>query len=387
MKSDLDHVLFTSAYLLCLVDALIFGYSTFSAMPYAGALSLMLRVCAATLIFIKLVLDRHYSLGLLMCLIVVGMVLLIAYVKSGYGHIFYLLIICLGMRNVDNETIISLDFWVRIVLCLLIISCGLTGIIENYITYRTNSSVLRYSIGFNHPNTVASLVLSLILEEAWINRRHATGFYSVVVWIIAAITYLITANRTAVLIMVVFPVALLFVKSRPAENSKKRNGGLAFAALFPATAAFSYVAMICCRTSGLFKIIDIALSNRFYNARVIFNSYGVPLLGQQVALVSVKAARLTNSSIALLDVAYLRLLIQAGPIVLVFLAILYGSAMSQAWKKADQLLTLILCVFIIFGLCESGFNNVFMNFTLLLVAKELFNSEERTEEVALCSEM
>ena len=387
MKSDLDHVLFTSAYLLCLVDALIFGYSTFSAIPYAGALSIMLRVCAAALVFIKLVLDRHYSLGLLMCLIVVGMVLLVAYVKSGYSHVFYLLIICLGMRNVDKETIISLDFWIRIVICLLIVSCGLTGIIENYITYRTNSNVLRYSIGFNHPNTVASLVLSLILEEAWINKRRATGFYAVVVWAIAATTYLITANRTAVLIMAVFPISLLFVKDRSVENSEKRNGGLAFATLFPITAAFSYVAMIWCRSSGLFKIIDIALSNRFYNARVIFNSYGIPLLGQQVALISVKAARLNNSSIALLDVAYLRLLIQAGPIVMILLAILYGSVMNQAWKKGNQLLALILYVFIIFGLCESGFNNVFMNFTLLLAAKELFNSEERAEGVALCSEM
>lgn len=386
MKSDLDHVLFTSAYLLCLVDALIFGYSTFSTIPYAGALSIMLRVCAAALVFIKLVLDRHYSLGLLMCLIVVGMVLLVAYVKSGYSHVFYLLIICLGMRNVDKETIISLDFWIRIVICLLIVSCGLTGIIENYITYRTNSNVLRYSIGFNHPNTVASLVLSLILEEAWINKRHTTGFYAIVVWTLAAITYLITANRTAVLIMVVFPVALLFAKDRTVENSEKQYGGSVFAAIIPVTAVFSYAAMMLCRSSSFFRIIDIALSNRFYNAHVIFNSYGVPLLGQQVALVSVKAARLTNSSIALLDVAYLRLLIQAGPIVLILLAILYGSVMNQAWKKGDQLLILILCVFIIFGLCESGFNNVFMNFTLLLAAKELFNSEERTEEVALCSE-
>lgn len=384
MKSDLDHVLFTSAYLLCLIDALIFGYSTFSSIPYAGALSLILRVCAAALVLIKLVLDRHYSIGLLMCLLVVGMVLLVAYVKSGYSHVFYLLIIFLGMRNVDIETIISLDFWARIVICLLIISCGLTGIIENYITYRTNSSVLRYSIGFNHPNTVASLVMSLILEEAWINRRHATGFYTVVIWIMAAITYMITANRTAVLIMVVFPIALFGVRDHSKKDNKKRRGGLAFAALFPIAATFSYAGMTFCRSSGLFRIIDTALSNRFYNARVIFNSYGVSLLGQQVALVSVKAARLTNSSIALLDVAYLRLLIQAGPIVLVLLTILYGSVMNQAWKKGNHLLSLILCVFIIFGLCESGFNNVFMNFTLLFAAKELFNSKEQEECIWPC---
>ena len=379
MKSDLDHVLFKSAYLLCLVDALIFGYSTFSAVPYAGALSIGLRVGAATLILIKLVLDRHYSLGLLMWLIIGGMVLLVSYVKSGYSHVFYLLIICLGMRNVDKETVISLDFWGKIAVCILIVLCGLTGIIENYVTYRTNSSVLRYSIGFNHPNTVASLVLSLILEEAWMNQRHATGVYTIFIWI--------TANRTAVLMMLVFPIVLFGIENHSEKKEQEHRGGFLPAALFPITAVFSYVVMVLCRSSNLFRMIDVALSNRFYNARVIMDAYGIPLLGQQVSLVSVKAARLNNSSIALLDVAYLRLLIQAGPLVLALLAILYGSVMYKAWRKNRQLLFLIGCFFIIFGLCESGFNNVFMNFTLLFAAKELFDTEEHMEEVTLCPEM
>lgn len=378
MKADLDHVLFTSAYLLCLVDALIFGYSTFGNMPYAGTLSVLLRICAAVLILTKLILDRRYSLGLLLRLIAVGLVFLIVYIKSRYSHIFYLLIICLGIWNVDEKAVASLDFWFRMVMCLLIVVCALTGIIENYITYRTSSDVLRYSIGFNHPNTVASIVLSLILEEAWLNQRRGTGFYTVVIWIIAAITYLITANRTAVLIMLVFPLALLFIREGPAENREKRHGSPAFASLLPAAVIFSCLAMLLCRSSFLFRSIDAALSNRFYNAGMIYNAYGVPLLGQQVALVSVKTARLTKSSIALLDVAYLRLLIQAGPVILTLVVILYASAMNRAWKEQKNLLTLIFAFYVVFGLCESGFNNVFMNFTLLMAAKELFAAEQET---------
>lgn len=380
MKADLDHVLFTSAYLLCLMDALIFGYSTFSAIPYAGAMSLMLRGCAAVLIFLKLMLDRHYSLGLLIRLIITGLVLLIAYVKSGYSHVFYMMIVFLGMRDVDHETIISIDFWAKVILCLLIVSCGLMGIIENYITYRTNSTVLRYSVGFNHPNTLASLVLSLILEDAWIYRRRSTGFYSVVIWIIATIIYFVTANRTAVLIMIFFPLALFLVKDQGPESVKRRSGSILFAVMFAAMSVFSYMAMIRCRSSELFRLIDRALSNRFYNSLVLFNTYGISVLGQHVSLISVKVARLTNSSIALLDVAYLRLLIQAGPIVLTLLAILNGKAMSNAWKNRNGLLVLLLSVFLLFGLCESGFNNVFMNFALLFTAKELYGTENNAEE-------
>lgn len=128
----------------------------------------------------------------------------------------------------------------------------------------------------------------------------------------------------------------------------------------------------------MFRSIDAALSNRFYNAGMIYNAYGVPLLGQQVALVSVKTARLTKSSIALLDVAYLRLLIQAGPVILTLMVILYASAMNRAWKEQKNLLSLIFAFYVVFGLCESGFNNVFMNFTLLMAAKELFAAEQET---------
>ena len=79
-----------------------------------------------------------------------------------------------------------MDFSVRFALSVLIVSCSLLGIIENYITYRTGSTVLRYSMGFNHPNTFASIILSLILEEAWLNKRKANGFYIVAVWCVSA---------------------------------------------------------------------------------------------------------------------------------------------------------------------------------------------------------
>lgn len=376
MRSDLDQALFQCAYLLCLIDALIFGYSTFSAIPFSQELSMMLRIGAAVLVGTKLLFDRYYSVKMLISMIIVGLLLLTAYLNSGYSHVFYLLMICLGIRYVDSRRIIAFDFWMRVILCVIIVLCGLTGIIENYVTYRTNSDVLRYSIGFNHPNTVASMVLSLILEDTWINQRRASGLNIVVIWMIATITYFITANRTAVLIMYVFPVVNAISEALSNQVKGRRSGGLVFAQLCPAAALFSYIAMKLCRSSSLFRIIDYALSGRFFNASVIHHLYGMSPLGQKVSLVSVKTARLMSSSIALLDVAYLRLLIQAGPIALALLIILYGCVMNRAWSERNHILVLILVVYIFFGICESGFNNVYMNFTLLLAAKEMCHIDD-----------
>ena len=77
----------------------------------------------------------------------------------------------------------------------------------------------------------------------------------------------------------------------------------------------------------------------------------------------------------MLDVAYLRLLIQAGPVVVLLLAWLYGKTMKESWHLRDRMTCLILGIFVIFGLCESGFNNMLMNFTLVLVVKPLFDAD------------
>ena len=384
MRARRDYLLFVSAYLFCLTDALLFGYSMFNAMPFADELSLLLRLCASSLIFAKLIFDRFYSRRLLLCLFFVGVILLVVYVKSAYSHIFYLLIICLGIRGADCRKLISIDFRARMAVGIVIVVCGLTGVIENYVTYRTDSETLRYSMGFNHPNTFASLVLSLLIEDAWIRRRRATGLYTVVVWLLAGALYMITSNRTAVLIMAAFPV-ILFLAAPASEKKRKKSGQFVSALAFPAASLISFLMMLLCRSSELLAAVDGLLSNRFYNAAVVFSSYGIPLLGQRVTLVSVRAARMTNSSVALLDVAYLRLLIQAGPLVLLLLVILYGKAMGNAHAKGDGWTVLVMEIFMIFGMFESGFNNVFLNFTLLFAAKELFCiNAERSKEVTLC---
>lgn len=374
MKVRLDPLLFYSAYLLCLVDGLVFGYSTMADLPYARLFSMALRLCAAVLVLTKLILDRKYSLKLLLTLVAVGAGTLLSFVRSGYSHVFYLMILCLGLRGVDVERAIRLDFWARMLVCLFIVLCAAIGLTENYITHRTGSQVIRYSMGFNHPNTMASLVLSLMLEDAWIHRRHAAGFYTLVIWTVAGITYLISANRTAVALMVLLPGILLLTGSRPLNPEGR--GRKICVALFPGAAILSWLAMILCRSSGLLRGLDALLSNRFYNAGVLYKAYGASMLGQKITLVSVKTARLTNSSIALLDVAYLRLAIQAGVVILGLLAVLYGRAFRRAWDRGSRLQVVILAIFVLFGMFESGFNNVFLNFTLLLAAQTLFPEAE-----------
>ena len=215
MKIEIEgsQLLFTSAYILCLMDAILISYSSIGVLPGASRVSRCLCVGALLFVLIKLVSDDVYSLVYLFIMILLGALFLLAYIKSGYNHILYFLIDFLGMRNVQSKHILKVDFWLKIILSLLIISSSLSGVIENYLTHRTGESALRYSLGFNHPNTLASIVFSLIVEEAFLSDRKGNGFYTILIWLIDVVLYLITDNRTAVLLIAIFPILLLLQNS------------------------------------------------------------------------------------------------------------------------------------------------------------------------------
>lgn len=370
-----NQFLFFLSYLLCMIDAVLIGYSAFGSIPGMHIISKILCFIALITILLKMLLDGYYSINELLVLLSVGVLLLVAYLQSGYNHIFYFLIVFLGMRGIKAEQIIKWDFTVKIVLMLLIITSALTGIIEHYITYRTGESILRYSVGFNHPNTFAGLVLSLILEEAYISKRPPSAFYIVFIWLVDIAVYFISANRAAVLLIALFPILLFFIRGSESERLFNKYKGTVFVFSYPIMVAISFAVMKFTHKKTFITMIDKLFSNRFYNAGVLFNKYGTRLLGQRVELVSVRSARLSHSSIALLDVAFLRILIQGGVFILFAFCIIYCLACKTAILRDDHWFAGIIFVFMIFGLFESGMNNVYMNFSILLVIENMYRNE------------
>lgn len=383
MKVEIEsnYFLFISAYLLCMIDAILLGYSSFGSIPGTGILSKILRIGALGLVTVKVFGDGFYSLQDIILMFAVSAILFVAYLKSGYNHIFYFLIVFLGMKGIKAEKIVKIDFAVKAFLSFIVIICSVSGMIEHYVTYRTGEKILRYSLGFSHPNTLASIVFSLIIEEIYISHRKVNGFYVLTIWLIDIILYMITANRTVVFLLGMFPLLLLNGNER-GKNKQNNKKSVSAVCCYPSALLFSFLAMKYTGKIKVFTRIDGWFSNRFYNARVLYDRYGIAVLGQKVKLISVKTARLLHSSVALLDIAYLRMLIQAGPVVLAIFGYMYCKSCSRAAEKNDKFLLHILFMFILYGFCESGFNNVFINFTVLLMVEVFYGNEWKEKEYA-----
>lgn len=360
------------SYLLCMADALLISYSTLNGSAAAHYVSIFLRSSSLLVMIGKLVWDGKQRLTTLLFTCAVCSLTAIALIRSGYNHLFYLLVTCLGVWNVDVRKVLWIDFAARISLTLLIIFGSLLGALENYITYRMGSPQLRYSMGFNHPNTLASLVMSLVLEEAWLTRRRPGLLYTSVILLGVIPLYAVTQNRTAIALTIAFPLLLPYAFRRCRVPKAARVLWIVFPLL---VIGFSVAAMTLCQRTPVFREFDLLMSNRFWNSLKVYRQYGVSPLGQHVHLLSVRAARMQHESPILLDVAYLRTLIQAGPFILLFHAALYAAAFRKASLEGDRYSILVFMLFMFYGMFESGFNNVFMNFTLLLTLRSWYSQK------------
>ena len=364
--------LYLLSYLLCMTDAILISYTTLNGTAAAHHVSVFLRFSSLIVMAGKLVWDGKQRLSTLLFTCAVCLLIGVSLYRSGYNHLFYLLVACLGVWNVDVKKALWIDFTARLFLTLFIISGALLGAIENYITYRMGSPQLRYSLGFNHPNTLASLAMSLVLEEAWLTRRRPGVPYTFVLLIGVIPLYLLTRNRTAIALTAAFPFLLPWAfRRRPLRKTAR----IAWT-LFPLLViGFSITAMLLCQRVLLFREFDLLMSNRFWNSLKVYRQYGISLLGQRVQLLSVRLARVQHESPILLDVAYLRTLIQAGPIILLLYAALYISAFRKASLAQDRYSILVYMLFMLYGMFESGFNNVYMNFTLLIALRAWYAQE------------
>ena len=377
-KLYLDDILFALIYLLGMTDTVLIGLSTLGALFHPDLLSMLLRTAATALLVVKLLLDRTYKLSTLVTMLGIGLVFLVSLVLSRYNHIFYFLLIFLGIRHVNIYRLMRVDFWAKIILYSVIVLAALTGVSENYIGSRSNG-IYRYSMGFSHPNALASLTLMLILSDAWLHKRRFSGLYVGIIWLIALAVYLITVNRTSVLLMILFPFFLIpgasssgSLHARPVGKTMTWVSTLAFSM----AAVFCVFIMFYCGNSMIARAIDTLLSKRFTNAFVVFRSYGIPLIGQRVELNSVRTAFLNNQALMLLDVAYLRMLIQGGILPVLLMAVMYTRLARRLCREGDRYTLMLMLIMIIYGISESIFNNVYINFVFIFAAKNLYADDD-----------
>lgn len=368
MKSKSIFVL-RFGYILLLADALLFGMSDFSLMPYAGVMSNGLRVVAFLLLLLRLGMLKQLKKRKTIYMLSFCTVFLLSFFLSRVSHMYYMAMAFLISYQCDFRKLVQFDFKVRATLIALILFFCFVGILDDYTPNRVGTSFVRHSYGFKHPNALGNSLLILGLEALWLYDRKPSAYRMVLAAGFAVLIDAFSDSRTATICVLLFYV-LGFVFNH--YSIRRCPAILRIVVVHLATIIFllNIILLFTVSSNHFAQLLDQLLTGRFTNAWRVYQRYGWTLLGQNVHLVSTReAANTPGLHYALLDIASLRMIIQCGIVPGILMLWLYRRAIEYTLKTNDSATLKLLVTFVIFSIGESTFNHPLICFGWLYVMK------------------
>ena len=368
---------------LTLEEALYFGFFILLSIVkglgfYDGQKVFLLLIipaffCALLKIFLSSYTVRQWIMQIILLLMT-----LLVYCRSGEKGILFIMFMILGMKNISVKKVfyIGLRVWMicAVILCLVSFTR-----LEDTI-YRVHKKmglghIFRWSLGFTHPNIlhITYLVLCAFIIYELAERYSFKHFLLLMLG--NAIVFLYSVSFTGFAITVILLVGELYVKFRPRF-------------CFVEKAVVSLVLPFCLLISFLLPLpfimdstpklhqLNFLLNTRLWLAR----QYLVP---ECISLFGLKMAELEQGSLAI-DNSYVWGFVNYGiiPIVLLILAYLILIADYSRKQKTRELI--IIIAFIAAGYTEPLlFNTSFKNITLIFIGELLFRQKEEAEEYSL----
>lgn len=297
----------------------------------------------------------------------------------GNYDIFITVTTCLAIRGEKTVDVVefifkyaSLFFGVHLLYALLRIP--LAGDTYSQII----SGVVRYNMGFGHPNRFSILLFNLLLMWIWIHFSTITYTEIIMIGIISLINYSITKTRTNEIALIFLLLILIFYKSFP----KKVSVFLKWLAMtiVPVFSLLSMVLVLLYQRGGstLAMALDVILSARIRLGAYAYEHYGLSLLGRNLSNIEIQYDSVYRLNSFTFDNIYTDILMRQGTIWLLIIAIFF---VMLARKQKDNI-NFAIVAWGIYGITEVHGLNVYMLFVMILV-NELFKNNQMTERLYL----
>jgi len=321
---------------------------------------LFLLYLAASILFEK------YTLKELVLICIIGLFLVLSYRNQPDTTLLRVFLLVIAFKNFDFYKLIKFDMKLKIIGVFTVIFLHFAGIFED--VYLVREDYIRHSLGFIHPNRLATYVCVIILQ--WLvlrmHERKITAYNYIVAIAIALITDAITGSRTTLIIMMLGIFTSFFFYYIP-RLSIKRNVIVRAISVFivPVLSLVSYyiASGFDVRLEG-WRNLDVLLSWRVSQMNNIYNNYGLSMLGQEIHLISARVAREQGLDWIILDNAYMALAIRFGVIILIIFSILSIILQRRLLKGRKYELVMIANCFAVLGFTELQFYMIEFNFSL-----------------------
>lgn len=298
----------------------------------------VLMVCAIlTLITIKANMKKW-----ILCIVSV-LIALFSFIKTDDSLMLQLALLIIASLSVDFKSIVKKDLAVKVVILILILFAYSNNLVETM--YFIRDGKIRYSFGFNHPNTFGFFIMSAFFEYIYLKKENIKK--PVFVLLTGVVLYLLTlaSSRSSQITVILFAIMFIIQGLLSKRNKEKPKKSIinfkSIAVIFVLLTFCSiYITEQYKLGSYFAQRMDHFFSGRIYLQMLFLENYDINIIGNSVHYFST------------LDNVYIRMLINFGILAWIFFGFIYCKGVSKGNKLNDKTIVSIIFVLLIYGLME-----------------------------------
>ncbi len=375
-----DDMLFFTAYILYLIVVAIKNTQLWNIIPMPSVLEL-LRIGAVLIVCFKIVSCREYTGRQIIVFCFIIMIVFISCIQNKNFDLFYFVCFVFGIKDISYVRVLYITFIIYIMIIVVITISICTGILSNEAvgfavwsdTMINGEFAERNTLGFGHPNKASAIVFFATMVYMCI--RNKCSFLELVISFgINFMVYQKTGSRTCFLIIIIF-LPLMYWFSNKKKFQKYWQVLFTIASLIIILTA-TLMQIYYDPNNAFFVEINSLLSSRLQLGHQGFLDYGITLFGQDIFWITD-----WNNEYGLpynyVDSAYMRVLLENGIIVYVFLCIAIVATMYSLAKREKGKLCIAFLALLVHSMVEMSIYNIAWSpFCLLMGQMAILNDSK-----------
>lgn len=303
---------------------------------------------------------------------------IVTYYYSKYTGFFTLVLVILSASHIDLMKIVKFLFVFNVFILVMHIVIYFINILFDFDSLNImkrvteDDSQLRHSFFFVHPNIFAIYVFWTIAMYYYLNYEKLNVVIYGITLLIALYMYIFPNSRTSVVVLCMLVLITIYEKKM-------------FITAKALKIIFSTILIICTLSifiieNPIINIIDNILSNRIALGNIVYEKYGINLLGTDIR--SGTGTTIVNeriySSVKIIDSTYYSLLLNYGMLSYITIIALFFSLMNKSCFEKMHKEKVMFLVWMIYAISETSCMSAIFAFPLFLIMNE--NIGEKNEK-------
>lgn len=273
---------------------------------------------ASIIIMGKIIVFDDYPILAKLLIIAIWLILFAAGKNSYDYNMYYYSFYIFGAKDIDLKKILR---WYLVIISLSVAITTIIAILHIIPTLsvgRSNSAVLRLSMGAIYPSDLAARIFYLMLGYIVIKKFSLSLPEYISLISITITTYVVTDTKLDLILMIMLVLSAIFYKYISKILDYTNNIVLNLTIILFIFINL-FLAYIYNPNNFIFKILDKALTGRLYFGHVGFKDYNVTLYGQYVYQNGWGGIHKAVTNYFYIDSSWVRVLLMQGAIVYLFI--------------------------------------------------------------------